>query len=159
RDARSNVHFVFRGYNAATEKYSFRSSAGFMSLRILQDSIAGNLAAINAFSRLTPHRSEPADVTIEPGGQGGSFIVRSKADAACSGFHMTSRLPYGEHYCYSAVFRVTRDTAGKLAIQDFSVDIEQLPGPGMVRYLGEVQVRKIHSDGEVQEARMGDDAR
>src|SRR4051794_26027644 len=84
RDAQSNVQFLFRGYNAGAEKYSFRSSAGFMSLRILHDSAAGNFAAINAFSRLTPHGSEPADVTIEPGGPAGSFIVRSKVRADCS---------------------------------------------------------------------------
>jgi len=159
RDARSNVQFVFRGYSAGTEKYSFRSTAGFMSLRILHDSFAGNLAAINAFSRLTPHGSNPAEVTIDPGGPGGSFIIRSKAAADCHGFSMSSEFLYGEHYCYSAVFRVTRDTAGKLAVQDFAVDIERLPAPGKVRYLGEAQVRKIHSDGEVQEARMGDDPR
>jgi hypothetical protein len=52
---------------------------------------------------------------------------------------------------------VTRDATGKLAVKDFAVDIEQLPAPGKVRYLGEARVRKIHSDGEVQEARMGDD--
>jgi hypothetical protein len=159
RDAQSNVQFVFSGYNAATEKYSFRSTAGFMSLRILHDSIAGNFAAINAFSRLTPHGSNPAEMTIEPGEPGGAFIIRSKAAADCHGFSMPAKFLYGEHYCYTTVFRVTRDAAGKLAIQDFAVDIEQFPAPGKVRYLGEVQVRKIHSAGEVQEARMGDDPR
>jgi hypothetical protein len=44
-------------------------------------------------------------------------------------------------------------------VQNFAVDIEQLPARGNVRYLGEGQVRKIHSDGEVQEARMGNDPR
>jgi hypothetical protein len=157
RDAHSNVQFVFRGYNAGTEKYSFRSTAGFMSLRILHDSMAGNFAAINAFSRLTPHGSNPAEMTIEHGGSGGFFIVRSEAAADCHGFRMSAKFLYGEQYCYAAVFRVARDTAGKLAIQDFAVDIEQLPAWGNVRYLGEGQVRKLHSDGEVQEARMGDD--
>lgn len=64
RDAQSKVEFIFRGYNAGTEKYSFRSTAGFMSLRILHDSVAGNFAAINAFSRLTPHGTDPSEVTI-----------------------------------------------------------------------------------------------
>jgi hypothetical protein len=159
RDAQSKVQFVFRGYNAATEKYSFRSTAGFMSMRILHDSLAGNFAAINAFSRLTPHDSNSADLTIEPAGPDGSFIVRSKPAADCHGFTMSAKFLYGENYCYATVFRVARDAAGKLAIQGFAVDIEQFPAPGKVRYLGDVQVRKIHSDGEVQAARMGDDPR
>src|SRR5207244_754185 len=108
--------FVFRGYNARTENYSFRSTAGFMSLRILHDSVAGNIAVINAFSRLTPHGSKPADVTIEPGGPVGSFIIRSRAAADCHGFSMSAKFLYGEHYCYAAVFRVARDDAGKLAV-------------------------------------------
>jgi hypothetical protein len=116
-------------------------------------------AAVNAFSRLPPHGSERAEVTIGPGGPGGSFIVGSMAGMDCSGFRMTSRFLYGEHYCYPAAFRVTRDVTGKLAIQDFAVDIEQLPAAGTVRYLGEAQVRKIHSEGEVQEEHLGDDPR
>jgi hypothetical protein len=159
RNAKSNVQFVFSGYNAKAETYSFRSTAGFMSLRILHDSIAGNFAVINAFSRLTPHGSNPAEVTIEPGGSDDSFIIRSKAAADCHGFSMSAKFLYGEHYCYAAVFHVARDAGGKLAVQDFAVDIEQLPARGKVRYLGEGQVRKIHSDGEVQEVRMSDDPR
>jgi hypothetical protein len=157
RDAKSNVQFLFSGYNARTDKYAFRSTSGFMSMRILQDSIAGNFALINAFSRLTLNGSNPAEVTMEPGVPRDSFIIRIKADADCHGFSMSAKFLYGQQYCYSAMFRVTRDAAGKLAIQDFTVDIEQLPAPGNVRYLGDVQVRKIHSNGEVQEARMGDD--
>lgn len=72
---------------------------------------------------------------------------------------MSTKFLYGEHYCYTTVFRVVRDAAGKLAVHGFGVDIEQLPALRKVRYLGEVQIRKIHSDGEVQEARMGDDPR
>jgi hypothetical protein len=72
---------------------------------------------------------------------------------------MPAKYLYGERYCYAAVFRVTCDAAGKLAIQDFAVDIEHLPARGNVRYLGEAQIRKIHSVGEVQEGKMSDDPR
>src|SRR5664279_5091509 len=92
RDAHSNVQFLFRGYNAGAQKYSFRSTAGLMSLRILHDSFAGNFAAVDAFSRLTTNGSNPAEVTIEPGGPDGSFIIRSKSAADCHGFRMSAKL-------------------------------------------------------------------
>jgi hypothetical protein len=39
------------------------------------------------------------------------------------------------------------------------VDISELPAPGKMPYLGDVKILKIHSEGEVQEARMTDDPR
>jgi hypothetical protein len=159
RDARSSVQFLFSGYNRQTQRYSFRSTAGFTSLKILHDSFASNFAVINAFSRLLPHDSNPAEVTIEPGAMDGLFVIRSPAAADCQGFKMQPKFLYPEQCCYSVMFRVTAGPDGKLAVQDFAVDIDKLPATGNVRYLGLTEVRKIHTDGLVQEMRMGNDPR
>jgi hypothetical protein len=146
RDAQSSVQFPFRGYNAQAERYSFRSAAGLMSRRILNDSVAGNFAVINAFTRLTPNGSALASLSIVAGQSEGVFAVRADYASDCHGFRMSSRFLRGEQYCCTAQL-------------DFAVDIGQLPAPGNVRYLGDMEVRRIHSEGTVQEARMGDDPR
>jgi hypothetical protein len=157
RDAHSSVQFLFRGYNGQSDKYSFRSTAGLMSIRILHDSVASNFAVVNAFSRIAPHGENPPALTIGPGPTNGTFEIRSAAAADCHDFKMQPNFLYPEQYCYSVVFRVTADTGGKLVVQDFAVDIDKLPAAGNARYLGPSQVRKIHSDGQVQEARLPGD--
>ena len=159
RDAHSNVRFFFSGFNAKSERYTFRSTAGFMSLRILHDSLAGNFVAINAFTSLAPQSGKPDGVTIEPGATADTFAIRSQPAADCSRFRMSTKYLYPELFCYSVLFHVTKDGSGKLTIQNFAVDIEKLPVQGKVGYLGDAQIRKIHSTGEVQEAHLGDDPR
>ena len=157
RDAHSSVQFLFRGYRAAADQYSFRSTAGFMSLKLLHDSLASNFVVINAFSRIAPHGPNQPEVAIEPGAREGLLGIRSHAATDCQCFKMRPNFLYPEQYCYSVVFRVTEDSGGKLVVQDFAVDIDRLPATGNVRYLGFTEIQKIHSDGQVQEARLGDD--
>jgi hypothetical protein len=157
RDAHSRVQFLFKGYNGAAQRYSFQASSGLMGLRILHDSSAPNFAVINAFTGLAPHGADPADVIIEPGAADGAFTIRSKPSTDCKDFQMEASSMYPRRYCYSVLFHVTAGEDGKLSVQDFAVDINKLPAPGNVRYLGAAQVRKIHSEGQVQEARLGND--
>jgi hypothetical protein len=157
RDAHSNVQVLFNGYNRQSEGYSFRSKSGFTGFKILHDSLGSNFVVIDAFRRLAPHGTNPADVTIEPGTKDGSFVIRSDAPVDCQGFKMQPHFLYPEHCCYSVIFHVTADPGGKLVVQDFAVDIDKLPAAGNVRYLGLTEVRKIHSDGQVQEASFGGD--
>src|SRR5215831_7731589 len=98
-----------------------------MSMRFLHDSVASNFAVINAFSRLVPRGEKSSEVPIEPGAAAGLFLIRGPAAADCQGFQMRQDFLYPERYFYSVMFRVTADAGGKLAVQEFAVEIDKLP--------------------------------
>jgi hypothetical protein len=151
RNAHSTVRFVFHGYNGETGRWNFRSNSGMFSMRILNESVGGSFAFIDAFARLTPQKDNPP---LEVDG----FSART-GPGDCKQFRMSKRFPYPEDFCYTTEYRLARDASGDLAIERFALDIHGLPAQATVPYLGDVRVLKIHSDGEVQQARMPDDPR
>ncbi len=156
RNANSTVRFLFRGYNGESQRWSFRSSSGMFSTRILHDSLGGNFALMDAFTALAPRGADTLPLIIDDRPAGTPFVVRS-ANKDCHDFTMTGQFTYPDKKCPEVAFYMGRDPAGELSIERFTVDVGALPALGKVPYLGDAQVLKIHADGEVQQARLPDD--
>jgi hypothetical protein len=158
RDAHSTVRFLFRGYNAQAGRFSFRAQAGMMSMRIMNDSIGGNFAVIDAFTLLAPHPDGLADVAVE-GGQGAEPFILRTAQTECREFAMSGKHLYPDKRCAKAEFRVRQDAGRALSIERFDFDVLNLPAKGKLPYLGEGNVRRYHAEGELQQVTLPDDKR
>src|SRR5579883_226840 len=155
RHTHSTVRLLFRGYNQQGERFSMRAQAGLFSYRLLHDSMAGDLAIFRAFSLLGVAREAQASWTLTEDRAG--LRVRS-APVHCSGFIMDGEL-FPKHDCAAAEFQLGRDAAGELTVDGFSLDSTNLPAAGKVRYLGPVQVRRYHVEGNLQNGYLADDPR
>ena len=158
RRSQSTVHLVFHGSNQQAERFSFNSRSGWFNTGALRDSHTGTFAVFVAFSRLVPKKDseDRLEIRQEPPGQG--FLIRSP-NRDCHDFEMSDRGLYPTRYCSSAEFHAGSDPSGALTLERFSLEIANLPAPAKIAYLGDVRVRRMHAEGDIQKAYLPKDPR
>jgi hypothetical protein len=155
RRTRATVHLLFKGYSQQAERFSLTSRSGMFHLRELHDSIAGDFSIFKAFSMVAPGKDGQAKWDVAEEAEG--LLVRF-VQADCKPFDLAGEL-FPRNDCSAVEFHLGRDPSGALKVERFTLDSLHLPVPGTLRYLGAVQVRKYHVEGDVQNGYLPNDPR
>jgi hypothetical protein len=155
RRSETTVHLLFKGYSQQAERFTWTSHGGFLHLRQLHDSLAGDFNIFKAFAMVVPDKNGETKWNLAEAGAG--LLVRL-VQTDCKGFEMNGEL-YPKVGCSSVEFHLGRNAAGDLKVERFTLDSQNLPAAGRLRYLGDVQVRRYHAEGDVQDGYLPNDPR
>ena len=156
RRAQSTVHFLFHGYNLKTERFSFSARSGWFSTRALHDSMIGDWAVFQAIGMLAPARDHvQLDVRTDPAGPG--FAIHG-ANIGCHEFVMDEHWLIPRKSCPEVSLHSAVDEKGGATLDRFTMEVGPLPVPAKIGYLGDVQVNKLHIEGEIQKTYLPNDS-
>lgn len=155
RHGQSSIRFVFHGYNQQAQRFTFDSRSGWFNTGALRDSQSGNFAVFEALSLLAPKNDSKEEFEIQWAGR--ELTIRRAVSRDCHGFTMRDGVLYPQEYCPSVEVRASSEAAGVLTLERFALDVGNLPGAGKIGYLGAVEVRRFHAEGELQKAYLRGD--
>jgi len=159
RHVQGTIRLLFHGYSQQRERFSFHASAGLMYRRLLNDSMAAELATFKAFAVVSPGKDGAPKVQIVQ--QGGDLVARNADECREQEMHThglyLSRGLYLQKDCSRAEFLLGRDAAGALEIRRYRLDVMNLPASVKLAYLGQVEVRQYMTEGDVQKVYLPGD--
>lgn len=156
RHQTSTVQFVFHGYNQQAQRFSFNTRSGWFNTGALRDSEPGDFAVFEAFSAMVPSKQNESRMKIAAE-DGGGFRIDMPAMTDCRDFEMNPGALYPHKFCPSVQLQVSVDAAGAPSLERFGMDVGNLPAVGRIAYLGAVEVRRIHAEGNTQQALLPGD--
>jgi hypothetical protein len=157
RRSQSSAHLLFHGYNREADRFSFVANSGWFASGALRDSLSGDYAVFEAFSRFAPKMDGGTAFETRQQQRPGQALLVSAPGPDCHDFSMGEGVLYPHKHCSSVEFRVGSDSTGSPTVEGFSLEILNLPAPAKIPYLGAVQIRGIHAEGDIQKSHLPND--